>query len=394
MSGKNVLKNRAIEDLFKGYALIVDVDNVEYRNAYRIFQPEFFVIGLNDKNEWFDVDIFCFEGQPIAKNLFTLNDPEAPLPRFVIDLDKATKAGVCRVDLLMALDLEDPQSLENVASISYHFQDSTGKELNLAQVPVSSKHNHFTGIMLSFRQQNGSWTLSSTSETYPYDISEMIMEVYHAVEGDDGSFEPNPSARPGPRVSLIGFDKPKEPKTSSSKQAQKAVKSMVDGVSNVVKAAQDMVVDSSSASNRSAKSTTSTQSSNRNRNAAKTEAPSAPSDSADTQSTSKNSQTGMDLDAETLDTILEQGVDIFGGGEVAVPEHETHPLRNVDFSMIHLDRSWVSERSEISVRRGGEQFKIGREHRLIDVDDTFKNPSPHVVFQLPEIVSSTVTLTN
>ena len=248
MSGKNVLQKHAVEDLFKGYALIVDVDNVQYRNAYRIFHPEFFVIGLNDKNEWFDVDIFCFDGQPIAKDLFALQDPDAPLPRFMIDLNKATKAGVHRVDLLMALDLEDPQSLENVQNISYHFQDSTGRELDLTQVPVDSKHNHFTGVMLSFRLENGSWTLSPKAETYPHDISEMIMEVYHAVEGDDGSFEPNPSARPSPKINLVGFDKPKpveSNKASAPTQDQnKSAKVTVplNEPKSAVKRVQDIVV--------------------------------------------------------------------------------------------------------------------------------------------------------
>jgi len=110
--------------------------------------------------------------------------------------------------------------------------------------------------------------------------------------------------------------------------------------------------------------------------------------------TSPDLSSASDLDAATLDTILEQGVDIFGGGEVVSAEHETHPLRNVDFSMIHLDSTWVSERGAISVRRGDEQFKIGREHRLIDVDNILKNPSPHIVFQVPEVIASTITLKN
>ena len=364
-----------IENIFKSYALIVDVENIEYQNTFRIFQPEFFLIGLNDRNEWFDVDVFCFEGQPIAKDFFTLQDPDAPLPRFLVNLDTATKFGVHRVDLLMALDLEDPQAIENVSKISYHLQDSTGVEVELRGIPVQSKHNHFVGVMLSFRLENGSWKLLTKPETYPYDISEMIMEFYAAVEGQDGSFEPSPTAKSGPRTKLVGFKKPQKPTqpsnktTKDSSSVRSSVKTAAKSAAKALSKTIDKVTEQSKKS------------------------PETSNDKKPAQTVDDNAK--KNTEPQTIeDTVVEEGlkpqVDIFGDGEIASAEHETHLLRNVDFSMVQMDSMWLSGREHFSVRHADELFKIGREHRLIDVDNVFKNPSPHPVFQVPEVVIGTV----
>ena len=397
-----------IEDFFKSYSLVLEVTNVEFKKGVRSSPTDFFLIGLNERRQWFDQDIFCFAGQPSSKdNMMQIRDPESESPKFVLNLEKCSAAGVHHVDLLMVLDLDEPQSLSNLMSISFRLKDHSGKELELKNLTLNSMSSDITVVMLSFIVQAESWKLSTRANTSDRDIIDFILNQYNGVEDEEGGFVPAHDSRPGRIVRLIGFQQAKKVATdeprlvrgfpnqstpSTMNESSPAPQPLPSGFMSTFKLkddptdqAEEMLSIGSEPSDQEDKSTGETDVS---------------LDFLDDDSMDFLDEDSMSEDDEPLtsdhteDATDDEMHANQENSDNQGTKSESHPLKDVDFSDIHLrNQEWTISKESLVLRREGEQLTFTQEHLIYDEGHIMKSPSKYAVFQSPEVLIGTVLFT-
>ena len=360
----------SIENTFKRYTLVFEVDNITYKNSKKVCAPEFFVLGLNEKKQWFDVDIFCFEGQPIAKGqeILHLQNPGVSLPKFFVNLSKCASLGIHQLDLLMTLDLENPIAFDAVQNISMVFQDTEGTKISTT-IQVHGGAQDFSLVVCSFTLVGNSWKVRCKPSLYNHDITNMILHEYAGILTEEGSFEPRRGSRPGPIVALAGFEQSVKPPVlpTQSVANEPVPTSSIETPSTVPKY------------NATVKQT----------NTVERTEPKVSSPIQDEPVVVSNA--GVQPNVES--NIFANGMNIFATQEAPPAEHLLHPFNSIDFSMVTMHPDWNLSPNSLLIRCAGEQVEIGREHRLIDRENVFKNPIQSFVFQDIEIISATIVKT-
>ena len=372
MKEANVSYIFSIENTFKRYSLVFELDNITYKNTKKVYSPEFFVLGLNEKKQWFDIEYFCFEGQPIAKSqeILHLQNPGVPLPRFFVNLAKCASLGIHQLDLLMTLDVEKEVAVDALQNISMTFQDTEGTKVSTT-IQVHGGAQDFSLVVCSFRLVGNSWQLHCKPSMSNDDITNMILHEYAGFLTEEGTLEPSRGSRPGPIVSLLGFDKPVNKLPVSPPQSVVSNGPVqtpsIDTPSKVLKH-NDTVKQSN------------------------TIAHTEPKVSSPIQDESVFVP-NADVQPKVESNIFANGTNIFVTQEVPPAEHLSHPFNSIDFSMIVMHPDWKLSPNSLLIRSAGQQIAIGREHRLIEIENVFKNPIQRFVFQDIEIISATIVRT-